>query len=1363
MTHLSSYRRTFRTLLGILILFCSVRSGAGAQDRNKTSTSFQNGVVKIPVVDKQDIRFTQLSLNGEFFQEGILSIAQDHYGFVWLGTNAGLYRYDGYSLKSYRHDQNDQNTPSDNRIRVVHRDREGILWMGGGNHAGLDRLDPTEDTFKHYRHDPGNVRTLSDNGVACIYQDRNGVLWVGTRAGLNRMDPASGSFIRYYFDRRDAGYQSGNNIVSIFDDRQGNLWVGTRVGLVKLNPATGRFSRFLHDPTNPHSLAHDYVSSIWEDQSGVLWVGATLESGLSALDVKTGEFTHYSFHSVQSDGPALSDMTSLYEDREGVLWLCNRSGGLVKFDRNRKQAWRYGRHPENPNSLHNDAALTLFEDREGIMWVGAQSGLSRFSRKALPFVNYLQNAGSPSQQNDNHIWSVQGDSQGFLWFGTQAGLNRLDRRTGRVTEYRHDLRNRHSIPKGIALAIREGPTGELWISTSRSGVSRFDRARQRFITYRHDPQDSGSLSSDSVFTMLVDRRGTLWLGTEGGGLNRFDSSTGRFKSYRNEPSNYQSLSNNIKALLEDRTGILWLGTQEGLSSFDPKTEQFTSYRHDPRTSNSLSHDNVTAIREDRQGRLWIGTMLGLNLFDRSRGIFTAFTTVDGLPDNIVEAVQEDSKGYLWLATHNGLSRFDPQTKNFRNYSEADGLPSVYLTPDGVEGSWQSTNGEITFGSINGITTFYPEQVSPDPNIPPVVLTAFHLFNKPVGRGGNSPLHKPIWASDSLKLEHTQSIFTLEFAGLSYAAPEKNRYRFRLEGLEPDWNEVDSRRRQATYTSLPARDYVFRVQASNKDGVWNEKGVSLPITVLPPLWATWWFRSLAGLTIAAAMLAVHKARIRSLRLAGIRLEAQVAERTRELEVAKEAAERANRAKSTFLATMSHELRTPLNAILGFSALVRDHPTVPEEQRKQLEIVNRSGEHLLGLIDDVLDTAKIEAGRMLLDERRIDVIQLVRDTIDMMRARAADKGLELILDSSPMVPRFIRSDAGKLRQVLINLLGNALKFTERGSVAVRLDVQRMDTTTIHDSRRAVLILEVEDTGVGIPPEDQMRIFDVFVQAGNTSTPKGTGLGLSITQKFVQLMGGTICVRSAPGQGSLFSVELPVKLEEESEMTSNSGHGQVVGLAPGQPDYRILIVEDKKENWLLLQRLLLDSGFQVEVAEEGVQGIEMFRTWRPHLIWMDIRLPRMGGVEAARQIRGLEGGREVKIVALSASALTHEREDVLSAGLDDFLHKPYRREEIFDCVARHLGVQYEYRQVQPERPSDAGPALRDGLMTLPGELRKELADAVIRLDSERIKRVIGRVAEHDRRLGEVLSRAAEQLAYTPIFKALDECNTRLRTEAS
>jgi ligand-binding sensor domain-containing protein len=907
------------------------------------------GIQRLPAIEKQDIRFEALSVGGKPFQKRVLSLAQDNYGFLWIGTDDGLYRYDGYSLRHYGHEPGNARSLSENTVMVIYKDRAGILWIGTA-YGGLDRFDPAGDTFTHYRHDPKNSQSLRDDHIAAIYQDRTGAMWIDTVDGFDRLDVASGRFFHYADPAEEIARK--HVVREFYEDSQGNLLVGYAQGLYKLDRASGQLSRVWHIPSSEYTRSPNPGVQWLPASKGVAWFTSLSENMIGGVNTGDGGCRCYALPWDGAHSPPSMEFHRVLEDRRGVLWIGSRRG-MFKLDKDRKSFVRYADQPERGMG---GLIWALLEDSEGNLWVGSEAGLSRFQTTSSAFVNYRQDLTNPNGLRSNRVLSVLLDHRGFVWIGTNAGLHRLDRKTGQMVVYQNDPGVAHSLSHNTVTAIKEDGAGKLWIGTQGGGLNRFDPASGRFVAYRHNSADSQSLSSDDIRGLAVEPGGGLWIGTVAGGVSRLDPGTGRFRTYRNDPRVSGTLSHDVAWTVHlDRTGTLWAGTNWGLNRFDRGTERFKVYLQDEHNRGSLSNDGITSIYEDNQGTLWIGTRAGLNRFDRNRNSFERITTQNGLANDYIQDIREDGRGNLWIATHEGLSELNPRTGKVNNYSEADGLSGNFANPSMTQRSAVTPEGELIFGSAYGLTLLNPARMSTNPFRPPVVLTNFLLFNQPVVPSENSPLRRPIWATNALTLEHWQNQFTLEFASLSYIAPQRNRYRYKLEGFENNWNEVGADRRTATYTNLAPDKYVFRVQGSNGDLVWNETVVSLDITVLPPLWGTWWFRSIAFLATAGLAFTAYRLRIRSLRLAAQRLEAQVAKRTHELQIARDAADSANRAKSSFLANMSHELRTPLNAILGFSSLLRDGD-VSSDQRSDLDIINRSGEHLLHLINTVLDLAK-----------------------------------------------------------------------------------------------------------------------------------------------------------------------------------------------------------------------------------------------------------------------------------------------------------------------------------------------------------------------------------------------------------------------
>jgi signal transduction histidine kinase/ligand-binding sensor domain-containing protein len=811
------------------------------------------------VAEGGDMRFIRLGRSRGLSQQLVTKIVQDDRGFLWFGTQFGLNRYDGYNFRIFKNDPADPGSLCDVVISSLFIDRSGRLWIGCD--YVLDRYDPQTETFVHYRLAQS---TGIGGSVRHISQDRTGMLWLSTGNGLYGLDPITGKIAHFGHDDADPSSLSSDDIRSSGEDRAGTFWVATRSGLDVLDRDRGHVTQRV-----PLSETRDF--SFYEDRHGVFWILYASGNGLAILDRKTQHLTRYSFGREDLPTHPLTGVGSMLEDRNGTLWIGTFSDGLLRFDRQQRRFTRYRNDSSNSESLSENRVTTLFEDREGDMWVGfgtTEPGF--FSTRPPPFEVLPFDSSNPDNLGEAMVNGIYEDRERILWMGTTGALVRLDRNSRRYTHI--------SVPgNGIAadvLSIAEDRTGALWIGTSGQGLYRRRPGSNILTAFRHSDTNPTSLSNDNVIGLLVDHAGILWAATMDG-LNRFNAVTQTFTVYRHSKEGRGAY---YKTLVEDPTGILWIGSFfSGLLCFDPQSGQFTAL-HTTQEQSVLPHPRINSLLLDHAGTLWIGTQNGLGQFDPRTGRAAHYSDKDGLASDAVGCVLDDTAGGLWLGTSAGLSHFDPRQRTFRNYTQADGLPGPDLS--GWRACFRSSSGEMFVGGFSGAVAFRPDKISDDAYTPSVALTSLQLFGKPVVLGVGSPLKYAIDYTDQLTLPHDQNSISFQFSALSFSSPSTNRYRYKLEGLDTGWQEVGSDRRYASYTTLPPGNYEFRVQGATVRGPWSDPGARMRITILPPWWATGWFRALAAATFVLALWsAYHRHMRRIAEQFEIRLTERVRERTR----------------------------------------------------------------------------------------------------------------------------------------------------------------------------------------------------------------------------------------------------------------------------------------------------------------------------------------------------------------------------------------------------------------------------------------------------------------------------------------------------
>ncbi len=777
---------------------------------------------------------------------GISSILQDKEGYLWFGTIAGLARYDGYRFVFHSPESKPDPAGQSRAVTVYPaiEDSRGNIWIGTDG-QGLFKFEKREEVFVQYRHDPADPASLSGNTVLAVQEDREGTLWIGTRLdGLNRFDPETGTFSRVPLDP-DAGA-----VWDLLVDRRGFLWIGTQEGgLYRRDSASGEIKNFRFILDDPRSLGSNTVWSIFEDSQAKIWVG-TRGGGLNQFIEREEEFIRFAGDEVHPRDLFSPAITAIAEDEKGRLWIGTAWDGLRVWDRKNGEYLRVKFDSQDADSIGDDNITSLLKDSSGIMWVGtARGGINKCLAGQVKFAHFKHNRYDPRSISRNNVRCLWAGDSGRLWVGLDEGLDEIDENAGQVRHFRNDPERIGSLSPGAVLTIFQDSKGRVWAGTEDHGLDCYEPASGRFDHHPSDAGDQATLSNNKVYSIHPDllEPNVLWVGTHQG-LNRFDMRTKKFNRYLHDPSNAASLSGGIvTSIFDGGSGHLWVGTHSGLNRLDRSAGKFERYVSavDARPGTGPNDNIINCVYEDREGILWAGTNNGLNRFDPARNRWDYYTTQSGLPGAVVCGILEDASGRLWLSTNRGLTRFSPRDGKFLNFGFHDGLQGDQFN---VGAAFNRPDGRMFFGGINGFNTFRPEEIKPNPFIPPVVWTSLYRNGREVEAEDLVPPARP------LRLSSRFDVHGFEFASLCFARPSLNRFACRLVPRDPGWIDLGSEN-IFTISGLKPGDYRLLARGSNPDGVWNESGVEIAIHVVRPYWRTGWFAVLAIVFVASGIASV----------------------------------------------------------------------------------------------------------------------------------------------------------------------------------------------------------------------------------------------------------------------------------------------------------------------------------------------------------------------------------------------------------------------------------------------------------------------------------------------------------------------------
>jgi signal transduction histidine kinase/ligand-binding sensor domain-containing protein/DNA-binding response OmpR family regulator len=1231
------------------------------------------------------INFSNIGVRNGMSSNWVTAICRDADGFMWIGTNRGLNRFDGYNITVFDQDTGDSTSLSNNDVTCIAEDKDLNLWVG--TNIGINIRERNSQSFHQVSLFSYNAFRCNDiNNINNIFITKSGVVYIGTHQGF--FTYSAGQFKHHLVDsvRFDSPV---NNVFSFAEDRNGDIWLGTfSRNLIRYSLKSSSFE-YIPLPTLFEGKYVTGLQKLFVDSENLLWIGS--QAGGYVYDLNSGVW-HSEMNQTLYRNIGNKVITGIQQDQDGTIWISTDGAGIFLFSKKEKTVVNLLSKGLNSKSISTNGLYCLYMDPNNIVWIGTyKQGLDFHNQSSKKFKLFRNEPDAVNSLSSNDVDCCMEDSEGNIWIGTNGGgISILNPKTQKFSYITVSNSGKNGLSSNIVVSLFEDHQKNIWIGTYFGGLNKYNPATGQFTVYKHQVNDTTSLSDDRIWSITEDGNSNLWVGTLGGGLNLFNPKTGSFK--RCIASGNSGLAGNyVNHLSLDRQKRLWVCTTDGLSVYNPDSDHFDTFINKHSNTGPKEFGGLVSSYEDSRGWHWLCSNSGLIKFNPETHTSMRFDNKSGLLTNSVNRILEDNLGNLWVSSSGGISKIaftsiendTTFVANFSHFDETDGLQGREFSETA---SLKTKNGELLFGGVNGLNIFKPEEIVLDQTIPKLIFTNLRILNTVISPGqvfnNRVILKKPISHTDEIVLKYSENLFSLEFAALTYLFPGKNKYRYQLEGFDPGWFETDGTANFATFTNLNNGDYVLHLKGSNADGTWNDEGISLKIKVLPPFWKSW-YAMLGYVFILMVMLLTLRYMIlfRERLKVELQMERNEARQLHELDMH----------KLKFFTNISHELRTPLTLILSpTERLLPRFKGLPEE--KYLQHIYQNSKKLLNMINQLLDFRKLEEQNLTYNPSWGNIVEFITATVSSFNDLSENKNIELrqITDLREFYMMF---DQDKLEKILFNLLSNAFKFTPiSGVVIVQVGLEEMPGND-ENARKSNLVIKVKDNGIGINPDSLDKIFNRFYQDENSNriAANGTGIGLSLIKEYVNLHGGTITVESALNIGSCFSVFLPVEgiidLQDNAlfrhqlyETKFRTEKNNV------QPDIKqlnlknrpvLLIVEDNDDLRLYLKENL-DDVYEILEAESGGPALSILEKRLPDLILSDIMMPGMDGIELCKKVKNDKITCHIPFMFLTAKTSEQQKLEGLETGADDYIVKPFNFEILKTKIRNLIQLNRNIREV-------------------------------------------------------------------------------------